>query len=336
MQFTKSFHVVDSHTMGEATRIIIGGVNTPGKTMAEKMHNLQTENDEMRRALMLEPRGHDDMFGAILTQPVNPEADFGIIFMDGGGYLNMCGHGTIGATTVVLETGMKSSNSPEEVVVFETPAGLVRARAQIRNHKVKSVTFQNVPAFVERQGIQLQVPDVGQVLVDISFGGSFFAIVSAESLGVPVDRRFSRDLIERSMKVRKALNESIKVQHPLLAHIQTIDLVEVYDNPSHPEAHLKNAVVFGNGQVDRSPCGTGTCAKMALLHREGKLAIGQPFVYESILGTLFTGRLTEETMVGEYQAVTPEITGSAFITGFNHYVIDPDDPLKCGFSLRPT
>ncbi len=334
MQFTMSIHAVDSHTMGEATRIIIGGVSTPGKTMAEKMHKLRTEKDEIRRALMLEPRGHDDMLGSILTQPVNPEADFGIIFMEGGGYLNMCGHGTIGAATVVLETGMKPCNKPVEEVIFETPAGLVRARAQIRNHKVESVTFQNVPAFVFRQEVKIKVPDVGEVLVDISFGGSFFAIVSAESLGVPVDRRHTRDLIERSMKVRKALNETIEVQHPELRHIRTIDLVEVYDDPSHPEAHFKNAVIFGNGQVDRSPCGTGTCAKMALLHREGKLAIGQPFVYESILGTQFTGQLTEETRVGDYQAVIPEITGSAFITGFNHYVIDPDDPLKYGFSLR--
>jgi proline racemase len=320
--------------MGEPTRIIIGGVPVKGRSVAEKKAWLEQEKDEIRRALMLEPRGHDDMFGSILVAPEDPEADFGIVFMDGGGYLNMCGHGIIGATTAVVETGMKPIEGAETLVVFETPAGLVRATAKVQGGKVQSVTFRNVPAFVERPSVKIYLEGLGEVELAISFGGSFFAIVAAEALGLKVDRACTRQLIEAGMKLRASLNKQVKVQHPTLAHINTVDLVEIYDAPSHPEADFKNAVIFGNGQVDRSPCGTGTCAKMALMNHQGHLQLNQPFVYESILGTLFTGRLTGTTMVGDRPAVVPEITGSAYITGFNQYVIDPDDPLKFGFSLR--
>jgi proline racemase len=283
---------------------------------------------------MLEPRGHDDMFGSILVAPEDSEADFGIVFMDGGGYLNMCGHGIIGATTAVVETGMKPVTDPETLVVFETPAGLVRATAKVKGSKVQSVTFRNVPSFVENPSVKVRLEGFGDVEAAISFGGSFFAIVPAEALGLKVDRASTRQLVDMGMKLRKALNDQVKVQHPTLEHIKSVDLVEIYDAPSHPDADFKNAVIFGQGQVDRSPCGTGTCAKMALMHHQGHLDLDKPFVYESILGTLFTGRLTGTAMVGSRPAVIPEITGSAFITGFNQYVIDPDDPLKYGFSLR--
>jgi proline racemase len=334
LRLATSIQAVDSHTMGEPTRIVTGGIYVPGNTMAEKKHYLETEKDELRRALMLEPRGHDDMFGSILTQPTDPAADFGIIFMDGGGYLNMCGHGTIGAATVVLETGMKKPLKEVEEVIFETPAGLVRARAKMNGSSVESVTFQNVPSFVYRKNVIVSLPETGNVSVDIAFGGSFFALVSAESLGLRVEKSNAQKLIDYGIKLRNILNETLEVQHPELEHIKSIDLVEIYDSPTHPDADMKNAVIFGNGQVDRSPCGTGTCAKMAFLHDHKQLKLHTPFVYESILGTMFTGRLTGETMVGEFNAVIPEITGSAYITGFNQYVIDPDDPLKYGFSLR--
>lgn len=334
MQLIGSIRTVDSHTMGEPTRVVVGGINAKGTTVAEKKAWLEKERDELRRALMLEPRGHDDMFGSILVQPANPEADFGIVFMDGGGYLNMCGHGIIGATTVVLETGMMPMTEPETHVIFETPAGLVKARAKVAGTSVQSVSFENVPAFVEHENVKVLLPGTGEVTLDIAFGGSYFAIVSAEEIKVKVDRSNTQQLIEKGILLRKTLNEQVKVQHPLHPHIHSIDLVEVYDAPTNKQATLKNAVIFGNGQVDRSPCGTGTCAKMALLYHQGKLNLNETFVYESILGTMFKGRLLGKAEVGHREAVIPEITGSAYITGFNHFVIDPEDPLKHGFTLR--
>lgn len=334
MQLIGSIRTVDSHTMGEPTRVVVGGINAKGRTVADKKAWLEKEKDELRRALMLEPRGHDDMFGSILVQPESPEADFGIVFMDGGGYLNMCGHGIIGATTVVLETGMMPMAEPETQVVFETPAGLVKATARVEGTSVESVSFVNVPAFVEQENVKVHLPDVGEITLDIAFGGSYFAIVSSEEIKVKVDPSNTRLLIERGMQLRKILNQQVKVAHPIHPHINTIDLVEVYDAPTNQEATLKNAVIFGNGQVDRSPCGTGTCAKMSLLHWQGKLNLNETFVYESILGTMFKGRLLETTMMKGKEAVIPEIAGSAYITGFNHFVIDPDDPLKHGFTLR--
>lgn len=334
MQLTGSIRTVDSHTMGEPTRVVVSGIHVKGKTMVEVKQWLEQERDEMRRSLMLEPRGHDDMFGSILVKPDHPEADFGIVFMDGGGYLNMCGHGIIGATTVVLETGMMTATEPITQVTFETPAGLVKTRAKVKGTSVESVSFENVPAFVEREGVKVQLPGVGEVTLDIVFGGSFFAIVSADELKVSVSRENTQQLIEKGLLLRNTVNNQMKLQHPTHPHINSIDLVEIFDKTKRQGATLKNAVIFGNGQVDRSPCGTGTCAKMALLYRQGKLKLHEAFVYESILGTMFSGQLLQETMVGNKEGVVPEITGSAYITGFNHFVIDPEDPLKYGFTLR--
>ncbi|MCG0275277.1 MAG: proline racemase [Thermosediminibacteraceae bacterium] len=337
MRFSRLLMAVDSHTMGEPTRVVIGGIpHIPGKTMAEKKAYLEQNMDHIRTALMHEPRGHKDMFGSIITAPANQEADFGIIFMDGGGYLNMCGHGSIGAVTVAIETGMVKPESPVTHVKLDTPAGLVEARAEVTNNVVKSVTIRNVPAFLYEADVRIDVPELGKITADIAFGGSFFAIVDAKQLGIKVDTSNIDRLIKVGMAIRKAANEQIKVQHPEKEHIKTIDLVEIYGETENPNAHLKNVVIFGDGQADRSPCGTGTSAKMATLYAKGKLALGQEFLYESIIGTIFKGRLVSETQVGPYKAVVPEITGSAYITGFNTFVIDPEDPVKYGFLLGKT
>lgn len=335
MKFIKSIHAVDSHTMGEPTRIIVGGVpKIPGKTMAEKKEYLQKEMDNVRTAIMLEPRGHNDMFGSILTSPVNEEADFGIIFMDGGGYLNMCGHGSIGAVTVSIETGMVETVEPITHVKMDTPAGLVSAEAKVKNGKVKEVSIVNVPAFLYKENVSVEVPEIGEVKFDISFGGSFFAIVNAKQLGLKIEPKNTNKLTEIALQLRDIINENIEIQHPTLSHIKTVDLIEIYDEPTHPEANYKNVVIFGQGQVDRSPCGTGTSAKLATLYSKGELKEGEVFVYESILGTLFKGRIVGTGKVGDFTTITPEITGAAFITGFNHFVIDEDDPVKYGFLLK--
>ena len=335
MKFIKSIHAVDSHTMGEPTRIVVGGIpKIPGKTMAEKKEYLQKEMDNVRTAIMLEPRGHNDMFGSILTSPVNEEADFGIIFMDGGGYLNMCGHGSIGAVTVSIETGMVEAVEPVTYVKMDTPAGLISAEAKVKNGKVKEVSIVNVPAFLYKENISVEVPEIGEVKFDISFGGSFFAIVNAKQLGLKIEPKNTNKLTEIALQLRDIINENIEIQHPTLSHIKTVDLIEIYDEPTHPEANYKNVVIFGQGQVDRSPCGTGTSAKLATLYSKGELKEGEVFVYESILGTLFKGKIVGTGKVGDFTTITPEITGAAFITGFNHFVIDEEDPVKYGFLLK--
>lgn len=273
------------------------------------------------------------MFGSILTNPTVDEADFGIIFMDGGGYLNMCGHGTIGAVTAAIETGMVEMVEPVTKVVLEAPAGIVRAEAEVKNGKVQKVAFVNVPAFLYKKD-QKVVLDGKEITFDISFGGSFFAIVNAKQLGLEIKPENTTALTDIALKLRDVINAEIEIQHPTLAHIKTVDLVEIFDEPTHPEATYKNVVIFGQGQVDRSPCGTGTSAKMATLHAKGELKVGEKFVYESILGTLFYGEVVGTDKVGEYDAVIPKVAGSAYITGFNHFVIDETDPVKYGFVLK--
>ena len=335
MKFSRYIHAIDSHTMGEPTRVVVGGVpNIPGKTLPEKKAYLEENLDYLRRAIMHEPRGHNDMFGSILVQPVSDEADIGIIFMDGGGYLNMCGHGTIGASTIAVESGMVPKVEPFTELTLEAPAGLVRVKAAIENGKVKEVSFRNVPAFLYKPDVKINVPEIGEITLDISFGGSFFAIVDAKQLGIKIIPENATKLKDIGLKIRDIVNKEIEIQHPTLEHIKTVDLVEIYDEPTNPEATLKNVVIFGEGQVDRSPCGTGTSAKMATLFAKGKLKEGQPFVYESIIGTMFKGRVVGTTKVGDFDAVIPEITGSAYITGFNTFVIDDDDPMKFGFTLK--
>lgn len=328
---------IDLHTAGEAARIIIGGIpNIPGETMAVKRQYLIDYNDDLRTALMHEPRGHNDMFGAFITAPIAPEADFGIIFMDGAGYLNMCGHNTIAAVTVAIETGMVEA--PDEgtaQVVLDTAVGLIYATAYIKEgKKVKEVSFKNIPSFLYKRDQKLDIAEIGEVKFDISFGGSFFVIINAKELNLTVAAESASQLSALGMKVLRGVNEKIEIEHPTIQHIKTVDLIEIFGEPTHPDATYKNVVIFGEGQIDRSPCGTGTSAKLATLYARGELGVDESFVHESILGTLFKARVVEETRVGVFTSVIPEITGSAYITGFHSFLIDPDDPFKNGFILK--
>lgn len=335
MKLIKSVHTVDTHTEGESTRVVVGGIpKITGHTMPEKKEWLEKHLDYLRTALMLEPRGHNDMFGAILTEPTWEDADYGIIFMDGGGYLNMCGHGTIGAMTVAVETGMVEVTEPITKVVQEAPAGIIRGEVLVEKSKVKTVSFQNVPSFLYKRDCALELPGYGKIKFDISFGGSFFAIVKAEQVGLSLVPENAEKLKELGIALREIINKEIPVQHPSLPHIHTVDLVEWWSETETKGATLRNCVVFGQGQVDRSPCGTGTSAKMATLFAKGELKIGEEFYYESILGTIFKGEILGTTKVGEYEAVIPRISGSAYITAFNHFVIEEEDPLKYGFVLK--
>lgn len=333
MQFTRSITTVDTHTMGEPTRVVTSGIaHIPGKQMLDKKNWLSANLDHIRRMLMLEPRGHQDMFGAILTEPVSDKAHAGVIFMDSGGYLDMCGHGSMGAVTVLLETGMLHLDNPEkndeQTLYLDTPAGLIHARAVMENGRVSRVTIRNRASFY-CESITISLAPIGSILVDIAYGGNYFALVDAALLGLSVTPDNLDALKNMGLAIRTAVNEQFSAAHPDTGIPGKVALTEIYEHTSPP----RNIVVFGTGQIDRSPCGTGTSAKMALLHHKGLLKPGKPYEYCSVFGTQFTGKIIEQTRVGTRAAIVPEITGSAFITGFHQFVVDDTDPYGYGFNI---
>ncbi|MEF9916684.1 MAG: proline racemase family protein [Lachnospiraceae bacterium] len=330
--FEATFKVIDTHTVGEFTRVIFSGFpELKGDTMIERKHDLAKNHDKYRQALMFEPRGHHDMFGAYITTPVNPEADFGVYFMDTGEYLNMCGHGTIGSVTAIIESGLVEAKEPYTEVVLEAPAGIVRTKAEVKDGKVLSVTLTNVPAFLYKENLKTVI-DGKEITYDLSFGGSFFALCDITQLGMNVEPKTIPELTKFGMKLMEQVNKEVEIKHPVL-DITTCDLSELYCPTTTPGCDMRNVVVFGNNMADRSPCGTGTSAKLAYLHAKGEIGIGEPFVYESFIGSQFKGVIKEETTVGDFKAVIPQITGSAYCTGEATYVIDKDDPLKYGFQV---
>lgn len=326
---------IDSHTEGESTRIVYDGFpHLRGATMMEKKRDLLAHYDFLRRALMLEPRGHRDMFGAVLTEPVHEEAAAGVIFLDSGGCLNMCGHGSIGTASMLVETGLVPAREPYTEVVLDAPSGLIRARVAVEGGHAAYASIQNVPAFLAREGVTVEA-DGQRVTADIAFGGSFFALVDADALGLALKTEDIDKISRLGMAIRAAVNERVPVHHPAL-DIDTVDLVEFYSRSCSAGADLKNCVVFGDGQIDRSPCGTGTSAKMAVLHARGALPLRQPFRYESITGSIFTGEALAETEIAGAPGlvgIIPQITGSAHITGMNDWVLDERDALRYGFLL---
>ena len=327
------FRTIDSHTMGEATRIIYDGFpELPGDTMMKKKDYLMEHYDHYRKALMMEPRGHRDMFGALLTEPVHPEADYGVIFMDTGGCRNMCGHGSIGTASMLVETGMVPVTEPYTEVVLDAPSGIIRTRVKVKNQKAEQVSILNVPAFLYKENLEIDIPGYGTIPYDISFGGSFFALVDAEKLNLDISMEDVDILTELGMLLLQKINETETIKHPYL-DITTVDLVEFYSHTAKPDADMKNCVIFGMAQADRSPCGTGTSAKMAALYAKGELKLHTPFVYESVTGSLFTGEATREVDVNGYRGIIPQITGSAYITGMNTWILDQEDPLEMGFLL---
>lgn len=328
------FLTIDSHTMGEPTRVVLRGFpDLEGQTMIERKQYLEKNLDHLRQALILEPRGHRDMFGAVVMEPISREAHLGVVFMDSGGYLNMCGHGSIGVATVAVETGLVPVSEPVTEVVLEAPAGIVRTHVLVEGGKAKEVSITNVPAFLYKEDVEVEVEEFGTFKVDISFGGSFFALVDVKTIGLEIDIKHLPALTNLAMRLLDKLNNELEIRHPYL-DITTVDLVEFYGKATNPKATMKNVVIFGDCQTDRSPCGTGTSAKVAALYGKGKLKLNEEFIYESITGSMFKGIAIAETTVGEYQAIIPRITGSAYVTGMNEIIIDTEDPLKYGFSLR--
>ncbi|WP_353948429.1 proline racemase family protein [Sporolactobacillus sp. Y61] len=333
MLYRKSLFAIDSHTMGEPTRIILEGFpKVDGETMMEKKNYLKKYYDHLRCAVINEPRGHKDMFGAVLLMPTRREADLGVVFLDGGGYLNMCGHGSMGVATVAVDRGLVPVTEPFTYVTLEAPAGLIHTKVKVENGRAKEVSIINVPAFLYRSDVDIHVPKLGKIQLDIAFGGNFFALVDAEKMGISLVRDDLNKLLEEGIAIRNAVNRQVKIRHPLLPDIHSVDLVEFYGPAQSADATMRNVVVFGEKQVDRSPCGTGTSAKIAQLFAKGKLKIGEYLVNESITGTRFKGCALKETTVKDYPAVIPEITGRAYVTGENRLLFDDQDPFEYGLT----
>ncbi|NUW36792.1 proline racemase family protein [Nonomuraea sp. SMC257] len=333
MRSRRTFHAVDSHTEGMPTRVIVGGVGViPGATMAERRQWFMDNSDDVRTLLMYEPRGHGAMSGAILQPPTRPDADYGVLFIEVSGLLPMCGHGTIGVATVLVETGMVPVVEPVTTIRLDTPAGLVVASVAVEDGAATSVTIENVPSFSYALDREVEVPGFGAVGYDLAFGGNFYAVVELADLGLPFDRSRAGDLLAAGLAVMEAVNEQDRPVHPERADINGCH--HVYLKAPGSTAKLsRHAMAIHPGWFDRSPCGTGTSARMAQLHARGELAIGEDFVNESFIGTRFTGRLLGETTVAGLPAVLPSITGRAWVTGTSQFHLDPTDPFPAGFLL---
>jgi proline racemase len=328
---------VDAHTGGEPLRIFTGGYpDIPGDTILAKRRYALEHLDFLRTATLWEPRGHADMYGCIITEPVTEDGDLGLLFTHNEGYSSMCGHGIIAVTKVVLETGIADLKNGTETkkIKFDTPAGRVTAFPIWEAGRVSKVSFLNVPSFVYALDRSVELTGYGKISYDIAFGGAFYAFVDAAQAGVELNAGGFRKLIEMGMLIKKAVMKDVEIKHPFEDDLGFLYGVIFTGKAEDPKNHSRNVCVFADGEVDRSPTGTGVSARTALHFSKGDIGLGEPFVVESILGSCFTGEAVELTEFGSYQAVIPKITGSANICGINTMLIDPDDPLGHGFILR--
>ena len=326
---------IDAHTEGEPLRVITGGYSALlGKTILERRQFAKSQLDHLRTALMWEPRGHADMYGCLVTPPVTKDADFGVLFLHNEGYSTMCGHAIIAITKVVLETGMFAMNIPQTTLRIDTPAGLVRAYANITDGKVQSVAFHNVPSFVLALGESVDVPGMGAVCYDLAFGGAFYAYVQAADVGLRCTPDHFRELIDKGMAIKRAVMAQREIIHPFEADLNFLYGTIFIDEAEQAGHHSRNVCIFAEGEVDRSPTGTGVSARLAIHHARGELKADESIVIESLIGSHFRGRVVRTTTYGPHPAIVPEVEGTAHITGMHRFVIDPDDPLRHGFILR--
>ena len=326
---------IDAHTEGEPFRVIVSGFpELRGDTILARRRFAKEHFDHLRTALMWEPRGHADMYGCIVTPPVSPEADAGILFLHNEGYSTMCGHGIIGFTTVALETGMFPMVEPVTRIKLDSPAGLITAYGRIKDGCVESVYFHNVPSFVVELDAVVDVPELGRVRYDLAYGGAFYAYVNAADVGLSCRPEDFRQLIEKGMQIKRAVMASRTIPHPFeedLSFLYGTIFVSEAENPAH---HSRNVCVFAEGEVDRSPTGTGVSGRLAIHHARGDIGHNESITIESIVGSTFTGRVAQTTSFGPHAAIIPEVEGTAHITGRHEFLIDPKDELRNGFLLR--
>jgi proline racemase len=355
-RFPDSILTIDSHVGGEPARLVVGGLPPiSGGTVNDKRLYLSENLDEVRLLLTREPRGHRDMFASILTEPESDAAAFGLVYMDARRYPYLCGHATMAAVSALIELEVIEAQLPETQVVVDTPSGPWHTTAHVREQStslregtpskgcgygygparvvVESVTIRPEVAFAYLLDQPLDVPGLGRIQVDISFTGGFFVMVSVDQIDLDLKVDNAARLAQLGMTIIEASNAQLSVGHPQRPYIDTIDVVEFFDPTEHVDGRGVNFVVFGEGHVDRSPCGTGTCAKMALLHQRGELALGQPFVNRGLMGTTFKGRVLRETSVAHLPAIIPEVSGTAYLTGLHRFVLAPGDPFPEGFLL---
>ncbi|WP_022899549.1 proline racemase family protein [Humibacter albus] len=337
MRSSRMFTAVDSHTEGMPTRVVTGGVGAiPGETMNDRRLYFMKHMDDIRLLLMTEPRGHAAMSGAILQPAIRHDADWGVVYIEVSGCLPMCGHGTIGVATVLVETGMVPVVEPETIIRLDTPAGLVVARVAVQDGHAESVTIENVPSFCVRLDASVSVPTLGEVSYSLAFGGNFYAMVDLDAVGLPFDRARQHDILSAGLKIMDAINLAAPPHHPTIKGVDLVHHVE-FIAPGSTARHSRHAMAIHPGWFDRSPCGTGTSARMAELWARGLLPLDQEFVNESFIGSRFVGRLVRETTVGAegdaVPAVIPTISGRAWLTGLGQYLLDPSDPYPTGFTF---
>ncbi len=323
---------IDAHAAGEPLRIVTSELpDIQGQTMLERRNWFRENLDWVRRAIMHEPRGHRDMYGCVVTPPVTPETDLGVLFMHNEGYSTMCGHGIIALVATLLETGTIESTD----LAIDTPAGLVRATADVCDGRVRSVSFLNVPSFVYQRDVEVTVKQLGTVTLDIAFGGAFYAVLAVSQWNQQLDLSRVSQLVANAEEIKRAINETIKIQHPIDDDLGFLYGVILTGPPENAEHHSRNLCVFANAEVDRSPTGTGVSARLAIHHAKGEIQPGESIQIESILGeeSVFEGRVAELTTIGPFDAVVPEISGRAFVTGHSEFVVHPDDALGQGFLL---
>ena len=324
---------IDSHTQGEPTRLLISGVGSlPGSTIEAKRDHFESRYDHVRKLLTREPRGDGGIMAAVVTEPVSQKGSFGLFYMDARRYPYLCGHATIGAVATLIETGALDAEDGDAVITVDTPSGPLAAHTQIRNGRVESVAIDMVPAFVFDTGRELEVGGFGKVSVDLVCVGGFFAMVSARSIGIDLVPQNSHRLIPLGMAIIEAANRAFDVYHPDRPEVNTVDVTEFYDED--PQSGTgRSVVIFGESRMDRSPCGTGTTAKMTLLHHQGKLGPGQIYKNTSPLGTVFEGRIVKTVSIGEFGGIVGQVRGNAQITGYHQFVVDTNDPFPEGFLL---
>ncbi|MCP4672978.1 MAG: proline racemase family protein [Desulfobacula sp.] len=326
---------IDSHTCGEPFRIILSGVPEPvGDTILEKRKHAKKHLDHIRKTLMFEPRGHADMYGCFLTEPVTDNADFGILFMHNEGFSTMCGHGIIAVTTIAVETGFVKIRTAGQKIKIDTPAGLVTAVPNMHGSRVESVTFENVPSFVLESNAVVDVPEIGKIPYDLGFGGAFYAFVNAGDAGLECTPDFFAELAKKGKMIKNAIMDSRIIKHPLEQDLGFLYGVIFVDYPDLDNIHSRHCCIFAEGEVDRSPTGTGVSARLAILNKNNQIKTGEDIVINSIINSSFKCCIKKLTKVGNHDAVVPKVTGSAYITGRHEFLIDPEDPLNHGFILR--
>ena len=334
MRWERTVTVIGCHVGGEENDVIVGGVlPPPGATMFERKRYLETHGDELRRWLLFEPRGKPTLCVNLVTPATRPDCDVGLIIMEATDYPPMSGSNTICTVTVLLETGMLPMREPVTRLTLDTPAGPVPVEAHCRDGKVERVQFTNVPCFVSQLDAVLEVKGLGTIRADVAYGGAFFAIVDAPALGLAVEPAAARELVDVGRRITAAAAEQLDVRHPENPEIRDVTFTELAMPLAGPGAVSRNAVVVAPGRLDRSPCGTGTCARLAVLHRRGRLGVGQGFVHESIVGSRFDAGIVSETTVGGRPAIVPTIAGQAWITAIHQHGLDPSDPFRAGFTL---